>query len=103
MIDAADRRRAARRALLGDVVAFCCLCVGTFFLWHRQGLADSTVGFAAGVVVAGGWPALYFVLPGRPDLRLLLRPVRREEHLLRAARKVAAVASPPPGRSGDAR
>jgi hypothetical protein len=90
MINAADNRRRARRLFLSDVVTLCYLYAATLFVWHNAGLAGSTVGFAAGFVVAC-WPALYFVLPGRPENRPTLRRIRREEHLLRAAQKVAAV------------
>lgn len=93
MINAADNRRPARPLSLWDVLANVYLCAMTFFVWQDAGLAESVVGFAAGVVVAS-WPVLVTLAFG-PALRLSLRPVRREEQLLRAARKVAAVASPP--------
>lgn len=100
MINAADNRRPARHLSVWDVAGILYLAAMTFVVWDSAGFAESAVGFAAGIVVAS-WPVLLKVASA-PEARPTLRRVRKEEHLLRAARKVAAVATPPE-RPGGAR
>jgi hypothetical protein len=89
MISPADNNQAPQPSLLFDAITVLLLCGANFFLWYKAGLADSTVGLVAGVVVAS-WPALVAVLLG-PEFRQVRRPRRKDVHVQRAARKVAAV------------
>ncbi|WP_445152645.1 hypothetical protein [Baekduia sp. Peel2402] len=89
MINAADSHSPARRSFFHDAITSCVLAAMIFSVWAGVGLADSTVGFGAGVVVAS-WPALIVGMLG-PDLRDIRRPRRKDVHVQRAAQKVAAV------------
>lgn len=100
MTDPAKSRGGARSGLLLRLVVVCLLSMGLAVMWDRLGLVDSTAGMVICELVT-----IALVVP-----TVLLWPVfrwtrrgRHEEQMLRAARKVAAVASPPERAEGRQR